>query len=143
MDVDNYSNSTQDESLDGFDSPRLDPPLRAYVPTFQSEDGISGLAMPMPEANGQHVMVPGTHSNTHIFDVGTYMVNVIAYYFHTRGTEIVNEACMEQTDGCDWMPKILALPGEDCAEDDECTSSNCVDESCAYPPEFFGPPVED
>jgi hypothetical protein len=149
MDVDNYSESentadpdTKELSQDGFDSPRLDPPLRAFKPTFESEDGMSGLGMPMPEANGQHVMTPGSHSNTQIFDVGTYMVNVIAYYFHTRGTEIRTEFCMEQTDGCDWMPKTLKLPGEGCTEDDECTSSECVDNKCVYPAEFYGDPVE-
>ena len=144
MDVDNLSESQNTaaadspEPADGFHSPRLDPPLRAIKASFRSPEGVSGLSLPMPEATGAHVMVPGTHSNTNVFDVGSYMVNVIAYYFHTRGKEVRYEVCMEDTDACDWIPNILTLPGDDCESDEECTSSMCVDGECAYTPEFYG-----
>lgn len=139
MDLDNYSESqntadpaSKELSRDGFDSPRLDPPLRNWGPTANG-NGVSGLSLPMPEDDGQHVFVVGTHSNTEIFDVGMYMANMVAYYFHTRGGEVRAEPCMEQLDACDWLPKALAFPGEDCTVAADCTSNACVDGECVFP----------
>jgi hypothetical protein len=139
MDIDNQSDSmntaepdSKHLSNDGFDSPRLDPPLRLQVKTPGTTSGVSGLAVPMPEDSGAHVMVVGTHSQTDVWDVGTYEVNQIAYYFHTRGQEILYKPCLEDTDACDEIPNVLQLPTESCTEDHECTSRSCVDGSCAW-----------
>lgn len=132
MDIDNPSNSENTAEMDskglsndGFDCPRLDPALRLTVRTFGTEDGVSGLSVPIVEDTGAHVFVAGTHSQTNAFDIGTYGVNQIANYFRSRGTEIVWDTCLEELDGCDFMPKLKKSGNEACEENSECWSGEC------------------
>jgi len=72
--------------------PRLEPPLRATVNT---KTGVAGMRIPYVKPTGQHGFdIP--HPNDD-FDVDTYMINLIARYYQTRGKEIVDDPCLEMT----------------------------------------------
>lgn len=111
VDVDNISGSANtspmdpEGSVDGKLAPRLDPPLRLIAPTFGAEDGgQSGLVLPMiNEEQGAHGFAPPGLTGGD-FDVGQFMEHQIGWFFSTRGREVRFDACMEQIDGCDFIP---------------------------------------
>ncbi len=135
VDMDNHSNSTNgptavsktEESMrDGYDCPRLDPPLRLTVPT-PGGDGVSGLANPMINDEGAHVFIVGSSENWKTFDIGMYMANQIAWYLRTRGKEIVYDECLQSVGGCDQYTAPARGGWKDtCVEDDDCYGGDCV-----------------
>jgi hypothetical protein len=137
MDFDNFSESantddpdSKDQATDAFDCPRLDPPLRLSTRTFGTQDGISGMSLPLIEAEGAHAFIVGGNSTWEDFDVGMYMSNQIAWYFHSRGTEIKYDRCMQEVGGCAFMPVPLGTFDDVCADGSECYSGECVDGFC-------------
>ncbi|RME20353.1 MAG: hypothetical protein D6798_20650 [Deltaproteobacteria bacterium] len=88
-----------DFGLDGTGAPSEEP-LRATVP---SGDGVSGLRMPYPKTTGMHGVEPPDGSKP--WDAAIYLSNVLAWYFATGGTEIVDDPCLGAND-CDFLPPI-------------------------------------
>ena len=84
---------------DGFDVPRLDPPLRLVGPNQQG--GFSGLMLPMMQPTGKHGF-PSANP-TAAFDLGTYLEYMIGRYLQTGGTEFTWDACQEDL-SCSWIP---------------------------------------
>lgn len=136
MDMDNHSNSTNgptpesklDGIVDGYDCPRLNPPLRLTVQT-PGGDGVSGLANPMINDDGAHVFIVGSSENWQEFDIGMYMANQIAWYLGTRGKEIVYDECLQTVGGCameGYTAPARAKWEEPCLEDADCYSGDCV-----------------
>jgi len=93
FDVDNLSDGLDGFSSDGVlnsDIPRLIPGLRITVKT---ESGTSGMRIPYMSPFGQHgFAIPSPNKE---FDMDNYMINKIGRYFETRGTEIVDDICLE------------------------------------------------
>jgi hypothetical protein len=135
MDFDNFSQSengpdpdSKDLATDGFDCPRLDPPLRLNVGTFGSSSGRSGLSLPLIEPAGAHAFVVGSNSTWEDFDVGMFMSNQIAVYFGTRGQQIAYNRCMEQIAGCPFLPVPKGIEDDPCATGEDCYSGECTAE---------------
>lgn len=111
VDVDNISDSTNrwpmdpDGSVDGLLAPRLNPPLRLISPTANAADGgVSGIVLPLLNAeDGAHGFPPPGLTAAD-FDVGQFMEHQIGWFFRTRGREVRFEACMETVSDCDWIP---------------------------------------
>ncbi len=80
-----------DEGLDGFDAPGPSPDqaLRVKVPT---ETGVSGIRFAYMQPGGQHGIFPINTDPQ--FDMFTYFVNLVARFFATRGTEILDDTCL-------------------------------------------------
>lgn len=137
MDFDNYSRSentaepaSKDLATDGFDCPRLDPPLRLATRTFGTEAGVSGLSLPLIEDVGAHAFIVGSNSTFQDFDIGMFMSNQIAVYFWTRGQQIAYDRCMEEIAGCSFLPQTKGISGDLCMEGSECYTGECVDGEC-------------
>jgi hypothetical protein len=92
MDVDNLS-----EGTDGFDAPRLDPPLRLNMtrrdPASDEVLGVSGVRFPYLNPRGQHGF--GIPDPNKAFDMDAYLINLIGYYFATGGKTILDDVCLE------------------------------------------------
>jgi hypothetical protein len=94
FDPDNLSDGT-----DGFAAPRIDPPLRA---TVRFQGSAFGARFPYIEPHGTHgFYVPSPQKK---FDVDTYMINQIGWFFATNGREIVDDLCLAKGD-CAFFPK--------------------------------------
>ncbi|RME30051.1 MAG: hypothetical protein D6806_00660 [Deltaproteobacteria bacterium] len=81
-----------DEGTDGFGAPEPRPEqrLRLVVPTGTGESGIRFAYL---KPGGQHgVFPPGIESG---FDMFSFVLNQIAYYFATGGEEISDARCLE------------------------------------------------
>lgn len=110
VDVDNLSDSANatpmviDGSNDGMLAPRLDPPLRLIAPTVGADTGVSGLVLPLLDAErGAHGFPPpGMTSGP--FDVGQYMEHVIGLYFASGGEQVRAEPCLAELDTCPYIP---------------------------------------
>lgn len=102
MDVEYLSWETGED--DGFDAPRLNPPLRLVRPSTRV-GGYSGVLFPMIKATGRHGFDPP--NPTDAFDVGAYMQNILGRYMSTDGREFTIEKCMEDST-CSWIaPKEM------------------------------------
>lgn len=89
---------------DGFDAPRLNPPLR-LVKKSMRVGGYSGVLFPMIKATGRHGFDPPNPKDA--FDVGTYMQNILGRYMSTDGSEFSIQKCMEDST-CSWIaPKPM------------------------------------
>jgi hypothetical protein len=91
-----------DESSESFGEPNLDPPFR-MTKVFEDENGVQhtvAMRVPYVEDHGAHGF--GTPEPTLIFDINTYMINQIAYFF-TSGGELRDELCLEDS-SCDFLP---------------------------------------
>jgi len=57
---------------------------------------VAGMRVPYMNPTGQHGFdIP--HPTTKNFDSDQYMINLIGRYFQTRGTEILDDPCLELT----------------------------------------------
>ncbi len=83
---------------DGFDVPRLDPPLR-LVRQYSSDGGYHGVIFPMLSPQGKHGFVEP--DPTQPFDQGTYLLNIIARYMQSSGHEFTFDKC-QVTSACPW-----------------------------------------
>ena len=109
VDLDNLSGSTNtvpgeaEGSADGLLGPRLDPPLHLVRRTFGTEDGLTGLVIPLlDEEEGSHGFPPPGMVGID-FDVGQFMEHQIGHFFATRGTEVRYDTCMETLSDCDFI----------------------------------------
>ncbi len=95
FDIDDLDNGT-----DGLGAPS-DIPLRAMRDTSV---GVSGFRMPYVKVNGSHGFALPTPDAD--FDINTFAISQIAWYFATDGTELTDDPCMA-TSSCDFMLPIV------------------------------------
>lgn len=100
MDIDHYSAINGVD--DGFDVPRLDPPLR-LVKRSDRVGGFSGVIFPMVVPTGRHGFDPPDPSKT--WDLGAFLMNSLGRYIATGGREFVMEPCVMQN-ACSWIPPV-------------------------------------
>jgi hypothetical protein len=94
------------DGTDGFDVPRLSPPLRLVGPSERA-GGQSGTLFPFVHPTGRHGFDP-PDPNAH-FDLGSLMANVLGRYVQSRGTILSFEPC--QVDwSCEWLPPVPPAP---------------------------------
>lgn len=89
---------------DGFDVPRLDPPLR-LVKRSQRVGGFSGVIFPMVSPTGKHGFDPPDPAKT--WDLGSFLMNALGRYMASGGQEFTMEPCMMQN-SCSWIPPVPA-----------------------------------
>ena len=124
FDADDFSRGT-----DGFGQVRpetLTPalhPVRAWAPsrgapesecettydgdgvleTVECPQGVSALSLPYISAGGDHgFYVPDPRL---VFDINTYMINMIGRYFQTQGRQIDYRTCLEDN-SCEYIPEF-------------------------------------
>jgi hypothetical protein len=102
VDPTNYSQGT-----DGFNAPRLDPPLRDQltrnVTLSDGSTATSALLLPYMNPNGQH----GFHNPQpdKPFDMDQFLANLIGRWFETRGRELHFDVCQaHEPPDCPWIP---------------------------------------
>ena len=86
---------------DGFDVPRLDPPLRLLR---ERAGGVTGVMIPMLAPEGKHGFAspdPGAP-----FDLGTLLSNMLGRYAGTNGQQLGFEPCQVDST-CPWIPPLL------------------------------------
>jgi len=80
---------------DGYNAPNMKtehsaPPLRI---TVETETGVAGMRIPYMQPRGQHGFdVPNPNK---AFNMDLYMINLIARYFQSNGTIILDDTCLE------------------------------------------------
>jgi hypothetical protein len=84
---------------DGFDVPRLTPPLR-LIRDNERVGGKTGVLFPLVSPTGRHGFDPPSPGQ--MFDLGSLMMNMLGRYMQTGGAELPMEACME-TNTCMWL----------------------------------------
>ena len=89
---------------DGFDVPRLDPPLHGLNPDPRL-GGFTGAVFPMSLATGKHGF--GNPDPGAQWDLGSMMINMGARYVSTNGREIAIDKC-HVLNTCPWLPPIPA-----------------------------------
>ncbi len=101
-DVDHFSaiNSVDD----GFDAPRLGPPLR-LVKKSDRVGGVTGVIFPMVAPTGRHGFDPPNPSKP--WDLGGFLMNSLGHYLETGGAEFATEPCV-MAGTCSWSPPIPA-----------------------------------
>lgn len=95
-----------DDGVDGFDVPRLNPPLRLIGPS-KRVGGKSGSLFPFVKPSGKHgfdAPTPGAE-----FDLGSLMVNMIGRYASTQGKELDFSPCQVDS-SCAWLPAVPDAP---------------------------------
>ena len=126
LDVENFSQGTD---MFGTDVPRLETPLRIGIGEDDGIGGVSAAIFPYNVPGGQHGFdLPGGMTDRarkqcaeacmdpdpatcgcdtlQTYDVGFFMMNMIAHYFATRGTVIGTDLCQSRND-CSY---VTALP---------------------------------
>ncbi len=101
MDVDHYSNVQTTD--DGFDVPRLNPPLRLQR---QSEKlgGWSGMMLPMPVPTGKHGFdAPKPDA---MWNLGGFMFGAMGRYMSTDGKDFNLDGCNVDFT-CSYFPKAV------------------------------------
>lgn len=98
MDVEHLSALTGAD--DGFDVPRLEPPLRLVGKNGRG--GYSGLMLPMMKPEGMHGFPSPDPSLP--FDLGTYLGYSVGHYLASGGTEFTWDAC-QATASCSFIPQ--------------------------------------
>ena len=96
MDVEHLASVVPAE--DGFDVPRLDPPLR-LMRQDEADGSYSGFILPMLSPQGKHGFVGP--DPTQSFDLGTYLLNIIGRYMQSSGNAFSWDAC-QATSMCEW-----------------------------------------
>jgi hypothetical protein len=87
---------------DGWDVPRLDPPLHRIAPSLRV-GGVTGALFPMSNPHGMHVFNAPDPSLP--FDVGTFLVNAFSHYLSSGGTEFRYDECQANS-SCAWIPPL-------------------------------------
>ncbi len=106
MDIDDLANLST--AGDGFDVPRLTPPLRnVRHNTAAQGGGISAQLFPMMEPLGVHGFPQPKPEKA--FDLGSLLINQMIRYLATHGQELDFNPC--QLDwSCSWLPPIPPSP---------------------------------
>lgn len=100
MDVDVLSAAANAD--DGFDVPRLNPPIRLLRQSGQL-GGTVGALFPHMSPYGDHSFpVPDPNRP---FDLGMMLINIFAYYLGSGGEHVALEPCMEDT-SCPWIRPV-------------------------------------
>ncbi|MFZ5439250.1 MAG: hypothetical protein ACOZQL_04535 [Myxococcota bacterium] len=102
MDLDHFSALSGDGTQDGFDVPRLAPPLR-LVKRSERVGGTTGVIFPMVVPTGRHGF--DTPNPSLPFNLGAVMLNMLGRYLQTSGEELPMEACLESS-SCAWVPPM-------------------------------------
>jgi hypothetical protein len=102
MDIENLASLSGSD--DGFDVPRLNPPLR-LIKDSKRIGGKVGVLFPLVSDTGRHGFDPPDPSAS--FNLGSVMMNMLGRYMQTGGMELPMEGCMED-DSCAWIPPIPA-----------------------------------
>lgn len=100
MDVSNLPAITGAD--DGFDAPRLTPPLRSTA--TRPDGGASGALIVMLDPRGKHGFV--TPDPDQPFDLGTLMMHMIGRYASTSGKQLSYDAC-QVTASCPWIAPVV------------------------------------
>jgi len=88
---------------DGFDTPRLDPPLRLIRANDAKVGGKSAILFPMMTPLGVHSFpVP---SPDKAFDLGSLLLNQVVRYMATNGEQLDFDLC-QFTWTCPWIPPV-------------------------------------
>ena len=98
MDVENFAGMSN--ANDGFDVPRLSPPLR-LVKRNERAGGMTGVIFPMVIPTGRHGFDGPDPSKP--FDLGRVLINMLGHYGQTMGETVSFESCMEKST-CSWVP---------------------------------------
>lgn len=85
-----------DDGTDGLEAPS-DEPLRS---TRSTASGVSAFRLPYVRATGTHGF--GLPDPALPFDINTFAIHQIAWYFSTRGQEYTDDPCLEDAD-CDFL----------------------------------------
>ena len=104
MDVDHFSALSGSGTQDGFDTARLNPPLRLVKPNDRV-GGITGVIFPMVVPTGRHGF--DTPDPSLPFNLGSVMLNMLGRYLQTGGAELPMEGCLESS-SCSFVPPIPA-----------------------------------
>ncbi|MFO0597787.1 MAG: hypothetical protein U0228_20975 [Myxococcaceae bacterium] len=88
-------------SDDGFDTPRLNPPMR-LIKNSEDGQGKVGALFPMMNPKGQHSLPVPDPSKP--FDLGTYVIDLFSDYLGSGGTRVSMDACMVKAD-CSYLDK--------------------------------------
>ncbi len=100
MDVDHFAAVVPVD--DGYDVPRLDPPLRLVHDDHKG--GFAGFMLPMIEPAGLHGFPALDPQKS--FDLGLYLLNITGRYLQSSGTAFSYDKC--QADGtCVWPSTSL------------------------------------
>ncbi len=89
---------------DGFDMPRADKPLRIIRDNGGAVGGKSAILFPVMTPQGVHGFP--APSPTKPFDLGSLLINQVARYMASRGTELDFDLC-QLTWTCPWIPPPL------------------------------------
>ena len=102
MDIDDLANLSA--AGDGFDAPRLTPPLRIVRHNTKAQGGgISAQLFPMMEPLGTHGFPEPKPELP--FDLGSLLINQMIRYVATHGQELDFDPC--QLDwSCSWLPPL-------------------------------------
>jgi hypothetical protein len=87
---------------DGFDVPRLDPPLRLVGPSPRV-GGITGTLLPMNRPTGDHGYRMPDPGRT--YDIGTLMANLLGRYLSSNGTILSFDSCQHDS-SCEWIRPV-------------------------------------
>lgn len=94
FDPDNLDNDT-----DGLQAPSPAEPLR--LSTTLSDGTLGGMRLPYMKVDGEHgFALPSPQKG---FDIDTFMVNQISWYFVTRGRVLSDDPCLEDS-SCEFIP---------------------------------------
>ncbi len=89
---------------DGFDAPRLSPPLRLIRSNDAKVGGKSSILFPMMTPLGVHSFpVPSPDKP---FDLGSLMINQVVRYMATHGEQLDFDLCQFDW-SCSWIPPLL------------------------------------
>jgi hypothetical protein len=102
MDIDDLQNLSM--AGDGFDVPRLSPPLRIVRHNTAAQGGgISAQLFPMMEPLGTHGFPQPKPERA--FDLGSLLINQMIRYLATNGEQLDFDPC--QLDwSCSWLPPM-------------------------------------
>lgn len=104
MDVDNLVELAG--VTDGFDVPRLNPPMRLVGPSPRV-GGYSGALFPMAKDTGRHGF--DSPDPRKPFDIGSFMLNMLGQYTVTEGRELPMQPCLVDST-CPWIPPAAPVP---------------------------------
>lgn len=91
---------------DGFDVPRLNPPMRG-VQHSPRVGGYSGSLLVMAKDTGRHGF--DSPDPAKAFDIGTFMLNLLGQYAITDGREFPLQGCLHDS-SCPWIPPAAPVP---------------------------------
>lgn len=103
MDVDNLCALVAPGS-DGFDQPRLDPPLRIIRNNDSKVGGKSAMLFPDMTPAGVHSFPAPSPKKP--FDMGSLLVNMLVRYISSHGEALDFDMCQFKWD-CPWIPPTL------------------------------------